>query len=60
MSTEVTQKDVENLILKEIDSIINDKKLKWTYESVSSKFPNIEAINVLSQAYQRIKCTPSN
>lgn len=54
MSKEVNQESVETLLLQTITSIVSDEN-KLLFESINGRFAYQEAIDTLSQAYQRIK-----
>ena len=54
MSKEINQESVETLLLQTITSIVSDEN-KLSLESINGRFVYQEAIDTLSQAYQRIK-----
>ena len=54
MSKEINQESIENLLLLTIGKVLETTD-NLVLETASEKFPYLDALDVLSQAYQRIK-----
>lgn len=54
MSKEINQESVESLLLKTIEKVLEDTD-NLVLETGFAKYPYLEALDTLSQAYQRIK-----
>lgn len=54
MSKEINQESVENLLLQTIAKILEETD-NLVLETSSARFPYLQALDTLSQSYQRIK-----